>query len=125
LITGIGTDIIEVKRIEERLSQQAGLKTGLFTLAEIAYCESKKFPYQHFAARFSAKEAFFKALGTGWRHGMKYTEIEIINDELGKPILESHGKVKEELQKRNIGQAHVSLSHLKDMANAMVVLEHN
>ncbi len=124
MITGIGTDIIEVKRIEQKLSQQKGLKSGLFTPYEIAYCESKKFPYQHFAARFSAKEAFFKALGTGWRNGMKYTEIEIRNDDLGKPYIESSGVVLEELKKRNISKVHVSLTHLKDIANAIIILEH-
>ena len=125
MITGIGTDIIEVKRIEERLSQQAGLKSGLFTTNEIGYCESKKHPYQHYAARFSAKEAFFKAMGTGWRYGMRYTEIEIENNELGKPSIRTSGKVSEELEKRNITQVHLSISHLKELANAFVVLEHN
>ena len=124
MITGIGTDIIEVKRIEERLLKQEGLKSGLFTPSEIAYCESKKFPHQHYAARFAAKEAFFKAMGTGWRYGMRYTEIEIGNDELGKPFIKTEGKVREEIVKRNITKVHLSISHLKDLANALVVLEH-
>lgn len=125
MIAGIGTDIIEVERIGDRLSKDAGLKSSLFTQAEIDYCESKKYPYQHFAVRFSAKEAFFKALGTGWRYGMKYIEIEIQNDELGKPYITCFGKVTDELKKRNITQVHVSLSHVKEMANAMIVLESN
>ncbi|MEA3446196.1 MAG: holo-ACP synthase [Bacteroidota bacterium] len=123
MIEGVGTDIIEVERIEKQLSKDAGLKSILFTRSEINYCESKKFPFQHYAARFSAKEAFFKALGTGWRYGMKYNEIEIQNNELGKPLIKSSGKVSEELQKRNIVRVHVSLSHLKEMANAMIILE--
>lgn len=123
MITGIGTDIIEVDRIAKRLKDDPGLKESLFTTSEIDYCESKKFPYQHFAARFSAKEAFFKALGTGWRYGMKYTEIEILNDELGKPYVKNSGKVLDEITKRGILQVHVSLSHLKEVANAMIVLE--
>ncbi|MCF8372082.1 MAG: holo-ACP synthase [Bacteroidales bacterium] len=125
MIVGIGTDMIEVERIEKRLSRESGLKPSLFTQTEIDYCESKKYPYQHFAARFSAKEAFFKALGTGWRYGMKYTEIEIQNDKLGKPYVTCFGKVSDELKKRNITGVHVSISHLKEMANAMIVLESN
>jgi holo-[acyl-carrier protein] synthase len=123
LIVGIGTDIIEVDRIEKKLTKEKGLKFTLFTPEEITYCESKRFSYQHFAARFAAKEAFFKALGTGWRFGMRYQEIEIVNDELGNPEIKISGRVQEEISKRGIDKVHVSLSHLKSIANAFVVLE--
>lgn len=123
MIIGVGTDIIEVNRIEKKLNHEAGLKATIFTPTEIDYCDSKKFPQQHFAARFAAKESFFKALGTGWRYGMRYQEIEIINDELGNPEIHVSGKVKEEVNRRGIDKIHVSLSHLKEIANAFVVLE--
>ena len=125
MIFGIGTDIIEVKRIEKELSSGTGLKENLFTTEEIKYCESKKFKFQHFAARFAAKEAFFKALGTGWRFGMMYSEIEIRNNDLGKPEIFTSGKVKKTLDENNIVNINLSISHLNELANAFVIIETN
>jgi len=123
LIFGAGTDIIEVRRVEEKLLRTGGLKDKLFTPAEIAYCESKHSPAQHFAARFAAKEAFLKAMGTGWSGGHKFSEIEVINNPQGKPELFVHGKVREFCQAHGIGLMEVSLTHIKDVASAVVVLE--
>ncbi|MBS4057426.1 MAG: holo-ACP synthase [Bacteroidetes bacterium] len=123
MIFGIGTDIIEVARMEKHLSNSNGLREKLFTLTEQSYAESKSSKYQHYAARFAAKEAFFKALGTGYRFGMAFHEIEVINDELGKPVITVHGKVKEYLEKMQVTHIHLSVSHVKEMANAFVVLE--
>jgi holo-[acyl-carrier protein] synthase len=123
LIFGAGTDIIEVQRVEEKLVRTESLKTKLFTPTEIAYCESKHRPGLHFAARFAAKEAFLKAMGTGWSGGHKFSEIEVINNALGKPVLFVHGKVKEFCETHGIGPMEVSLTHIKDVASAVVVLE--
>ncbi|HOW86060.1 MAG TPA: holo-ACP synthase [Candidatus Aminicenantes bacterium] len=123
MIFGAGTDIIEVRRVEEKLLRTGGLKDKLFTPAEIAYCESKHSPAQHFAARFAAKEAFLKAMGTGWSGGHKFSEIEVINNPQGKPELFVHGKVREFCQAHGIGLMEVSLTHIKDVASAVVVLE--
>jgi holo-[acyl-carrier protein] synthase len=123
LIFGIGTDIIEVGRVEEKLARTGGLKTKLFTGTEIAYCESKHRPALHYAARFAAKEAFLKAMGTGWSGGHRFDEIEIINDPLGKPELYVHGKVREFCEGRGVTGKSVSLSHIKETAAAVVVLE--
>jgi len=123
LIFGAGTDIIEVERVEEKLLRTASLKNKLFTPTEIAYCESKHRPALHFAARFAAKEAFLKAMGTGWSGGHQFSEIEIINNSLGKPLLYVHGKVKEFCEAHGIGAMEVSLTHIKDVASAVVVLE--
>jgi holo-[acyl-carrier protein] synthase len=123
LIFGVGTDIIEVLRVEEKLLRTGGLKDKLFTATEIAYCEAKHRPAQHFAARFAAKEAFLKAMGTGWSGGHKFSEIEIVNDALGKPGVVVHGKVGEFCAAHGITGMHVSLSHIKDLAEAVVVLE--
>lgn len=73
--------------------------------------------------RFAAKEAFFKAMGTGWRGGYRFDEIEIINDELGRPKAAVHGKVKDFCHKNRITRIHVSLSHTIDLAKAVVLLE--
>ncbi|HJN05052.1 MAG TPA: holo-ACP synthase [Bacteroidales bacterium] len=124
MIFGIGTDIIEVKRMEKHLLNNDALKLKLYTQAEQQYCNKGKLTQsQCFAARFAAKEAFFKALGTGYRYGMAFHEIEILNDELGKPYVVPHGKVKEYLEQQKVKHIHLSISHVKEMANAFVVLE--
>lgn len=123
LIFGIGTDIIRVRRIAQNLARIGGLREQLFTPREIAYCESKARNPEHFAVRFAAKEAFFKAMGTGWRGGYRFDEIEIINDELGRPEAAVHGKVKDFCHKNRITRIHVSLSHTTDLAKAVVLLE--
>ncbi len=124
MIYGIGTDIIEVNRIEKRLSGNNALLDRLYTRRERDYCDSaNRVKYQCYAARFAAKEAFFKALGTGYRYGMAFHEIEVLNDSLGKPYIEPAGKVKEFILKNNITRIHLSISHIKETATAFVVLE--
>ena len=91
MIIGIGTDIVAVVRIAKSIEKSA-FKEKVFSKTEITYCESKKNKAESYAARFAAKEAFFKALGTGWRGGMAFNEVEIKNDKLGKPILNITGK---------------------------------
>lgn len=123
MIVGIGIDEIDVARMEKELRENAGLKETVFTPGETAYCESRRYSAQNYAARFAAKEAFFKALGTGRQPGQVFTEIEIVRDELGKPACVLHGKVREAAEERGINMIHVSLTHLKDIAAAVVVLE--
>ena len=124
MIFGIGTDIIEVERMKKHLEDNDALREKLYTTAEQQYCTRGKVTmYQCYAARFAAKEAFFKALGTGYRYGMSFCEIEVLNDELGKPYVNPHGKVKEYLTEQKINHIHLSISHVKSVASAMVVLE--
>ncbi|OFY50129.1 MAG: holo-[acyl-carrier-protein] synthase [Bacteroidetes bacterium GWF2_41_31] len=124
MIFGIGTDIIEVARMERALEKGDALMKRIFTEREQAYCNKGVVTrYQCFAARFAAKEAFFKALGTGYRYGMAFHEIEVLNDDLGKPYIQPLGKVKEYLEKQQVKHIHLSVSHVKEMANAMVVME--
>jgi len=123
LIFGAGTDIIEVQRVEDKLVRTESLKTKLFTPIEIAYCESKHRPALHFAARFAAKEAFLKAMGTGWTGGHQFSDIEVVNNAQGKPELVVHGKVKEFCGAHGISAMEVSLTHIKELASAVVVLE--
>lgn len=120
---GIGTDIIEVERVGRAISQEA-FKKKVFSEREIAYCESQK-KDESFAGRFAAKEAFFKALGTGWRDGMGITEVEIINDHLGKPEIHLSGKAKEVFEQKGGTHVHLSISHIKTQAIAFVILENN
>ncbi len=122
MIIGIGTDIVEVARIAKSIEKIA-FKKKVFSTTEILYCDTKKNKAESYAARFAAKEAFFKALGTGWRGGMAFNEVEIWNDKLGKPTLNITGKTAKIIAKKNIKIIHVSLSHTKETAIAMVVLE--
>lgn len=123
MVFGIGTDIIEVERIKKQISKGNRFKEKIFTLREIQYCESRKKKAQNYAARFAAKEAFFKAIGTGWRGGLAFKEIEIVNNELGKPEIVLYGKTKEFIEQIKVTNIQVSLSHVKDLASAIVVLE--
>jgi phosphopantethiene--protein transferase domain len=125
MIFGIGTDIVEVARMERALKRSEGLKKKLFTYEEQVYCDGNAIAFQHYAARFSAKEAFFKALGTGFRNGMEFFEINVKNDDLGKPYLEVTGAVEKYCHSHHITNMHLSISHVKETAIAFVVLENN
>ncbi|MBK8494278.1 MAG: holo-ACP synthase [Ferruginibacter sp.] len=123
MIFGIGTDLIEVERVAEKMEKKSGFKELVFSPAEIIYCETMTFKYEHYAARFAAKEAFLKAIGTGWRNGTAFNEIEIYNDEAGKPGIRFYGITAKTIAELKTGKIFVSLSHLKTMACAMVVIE--
>ncbi|MEI7661794.1 MAG: holo-ACP synthase [Bacteroidota bacterium] len=123
MIYGTGIDIIEVARIQKVMERDTGFRDKIFTRGEIEYCETKKNKFQHYAARFSAKESFLKAIGTGWRFGIRFADIEVYHDELGKPYIRLHGKAKELSADLSISKINVSLSHLKELATAIVILE--
>jgi len=116
MIKGIGTDIIEIERIKQAVNEH-GTKflNRIFTKRELAYCEKRgKLRFPELSVRFAAKEAYSKALGTGMK-GIKWNEIEVLNNDLGKPHIALKGKIM-----RNI---HVSLSHSANSANAIVIIE--
>ena len=123
MVEGLGLDIIEVERIAEKIKKESGFREMVFSKTEIAYCESKTNKFEHYAARFAAKEAFFKALGTGWLEGTHFNEVEITNDESGKPALVLLGETKKTLSALGISKILVSLSHLKTIASAVVIIE--
>ncbi len=123
MIAGLGTDIVEVHRIAEKIAKESGFRELVFSPNEIAYCESKTRKFEHYAARFAAKEAFLKALGTGWKNGTSFNEIEIINDESGKPKLVLYGETEKTLSHIDIRKISVSLSHIQEMASATVIIE--
>ena len=123
MIIGTGIDIIEVERIAVRVGRDNGFKELVFSKGEISYCDAKANPFEHYAARFAAKEAFLKAVGMGWNSGLQWNEIEITNEENGKPFMRISGKTKTILEPLNIRLIHVSLAHLKSLATATVILE--
>lgn len=123
-ILGIGTDIVEVKRIEKLLaSKREEFLSRVFSKAEARYCEAKARPAVHFAARFAAKEAFMKALGTGWAKGVGFGDITVRNDDEGKPSLEIAGKARELLDEKGPTWLWLSLSHTREFALAVAVIE--
>lgn len=120
-LTGIGIDLVEVPRIQEMLEKHGQrFKERTFTAAEIAYCDGCAEPAMHYAARFAAKEAVAKALGTGiWADGVSWTDIEVLREASGKPVIILHGMAKE-----HAGEATclVSLTHTRELAMAQVFL---
>lgn len=124
MICGLGTDLVDVSRFE-RFTKNGNdaLLNRLFTKEENDYCRPKVRSYQHFACRFAAKEAFFKALGTGLREGMSWHDVAVANDEQGKPLLLVTGQAAAICAGRGIDRWLVSLSHDGGYAAATVLLE--
>jgi len=123
VIFGIGTDIVEVKRVEKMVAKGRQYLETIFTENEMDYCDTKAGKSEHYAARYAAKEAVLKALGTGWRGGFAYSDIEITNEELGKPQVFVRGKVRNFFEHHQIQQTSISLSHTKEIAIAVIILE--
>ncbi len=123
MIKGTGVDLINIKRIKKILTRDIKFAQKIFTEKEINYCEGKFKKELHYAARFASKEAFFKAMGTGWRKGMKWQEISIENNSLGKPRIIISGKVKQEFEKNNFKNINLSISHTREYAVAFVIIE--
>jgi holo-[acyl-carrier protein] synthase len=123
MIKGIGTDIIEVERVTTKIQKENGFREFVFSTEEIKYCENKTNKYEHYAARFAAKEALGKALGLGWVEGTTINEIEILNNIDGKPYINFIGETAKQIASLNLGNIHVSLSHIKTYATAIVIIE--
>lgn len=123
MVIGLGIDMIEVERIAEKIGKDGGFRELIFSNNEIAYCEQKKNKFEHYAARFAAKEALFKALGTGWHEGTSFSEIEVTNTDNGKPQLLFSGNTADIINAMQLSNILVSLTHLKSVASAVVIIE--
>ena len=123
LIFGIGTDLVDVKKLTTYLLENKSLKEQLFTSSEIQYCEARKSREQNYAARLAAKEAFCKALGFDLQQDLPFSDIEVRNEENGRPLLFVSGETRETLTRNNISHIHLSISHIKSLASAIVILE--
>ena len=125
-IFGIGTDIVNISRIEKLIKKDGiKFKKRIFTLKEIKYCQIKKNSVSYFAKRYAAKEALSKALGTGIRNGINFKDIEIINDTLGKPKINLKGSTASFLKKKIKKKKYfiyLSLSDDKPWAQATVLI---
>lgn len=123
-IIGIGVDIVETARIEDLLGNHPErFLERCFTKGEQEDSKSNKRQYEHLAARFAAKEAVLKALGTGWSNGIGWTDIEVVKEPSGKPILNITGRAKEIADELGIRSWHLSLSHISTHAIASVIAE--
>jgi holo-[acyl-carrier protein] synthase len=124
MIIAIGIDIIEIARVEEVFSRQGErFRKRVFTEAEIDYCERRASRMSSYAARFAAKEAAMKALGTGWSDGVRWRDIEVVRGETGAPALRLHGRALERFGEIGARRAHLSLTHSEQIAMAEVIME--
>ena len=124
MILGLGIDIVAIERIAGLLERHSGrAKERLYTATERAYCEKMARPALHFAARFAAKEAFVKALGTGFSGGIRWRDIGIVHDPKGKPELALEGTARDAMESLGGARGLVSLTHDSLHAAAVVVLE--
>ncbi len=118
-VLGIGTDIIECLRIAQMIERHGELFINrVYTPYEIRYCSSRKQATQHYAGRWAAKEAILKALGTGWRRGISWRDIEVRNDNLGKPVVGLRGGARDLVEQLGIREMLVSISHCRSHAMA-------
>jgi holo-[acyl-carrier protein] synthase len=124
MIVGTGIDIAEVPRIRQSIERFGErFVQRVFTAGEISYCDSKANRMERYAARFAAKEAAMKALGTGWSHGVRWRDCEVTRLPGGRPTISFHGKAAEFAAKLGVKHAALSLSHTAEQAIAQVILE--
>lgn len=121
-IYGIGTDIVECVRIRRMIERHGELfLRRVYTEREIHYSQSRKRAMEHFAGRWAAKEAIFKAIGTGWRKGIAWTDVEVRHDHLGRPFVVVCGALKDYLQHARIHDVLVTISHCREYATAYAI----
>ena len=124
MIVGLGVDIADVGRVQAAIERHGEhFLRRVFTPAEIEYCESHRSRYERYAARFAAKEAAMKALGTGWRRGVRWVDIEVAREQSGKPVLRLRGAAR--VIADQLGTKHIALSltHTETQALAQVIFE--
>jgi holo-[acyl-carrier protein] synthase len=124
MIVGTGVDIVEIERIRKIIERQKErFIDRVFTQAEQRFCKKYRDPSPHFAARFAAKEALFKALGTGWAKGVTWLDVEVRRQKDEAPGLFLSGEAEKRSVRLGAGRVHLSLSHSEQWAVATVILE--
>jgi holo-[acyl-carrier protein] synthase len=118
-LISVGTDIIECVRIAQMIEKHGEVfLQRVFTQKEIVYCSSRKAATQHYAGRWAAKEAVLKVLGTGWAKGIQWTDVEVVNEVSGAPMIKITGKASEIAKDRGIREVMISISHCRSYATA-------
>jgi holo-[acyl-carrier protein] synthase len=124
MIVGLGLDIAEIDRIEAAITRHgAPFLERLFTPSEVAYCEKHEGRYERYAARFAAKEAAMKALGTGWSNGVRWRDIEVTHEPGGRPTLRLEGVAAEIAKRMGVKNISLSITHSGNLALAEVIFE--
>ena len=118
----IGIDLVEVRKMERVLARDRSIPENVFTDVELRYSQRKRYPFQRFAARFAAKEALFKALGTGLSGDLDWRDVEVRNERSGKPVLRLSGKTATKAGDMGVVDSYLSLSHTEKYAIALVIL---
>jgi holo-[acyl-carrier protein] synthase len=126
VILGTGVDIVEISRIKQAAQKWSKrFLKRIFTDRELEYSHGKSLPYQHLAARFAAKEAVLKAIGDSTIHRIEWTNVEILNDEHGKPLVNLSGQAKKIKQDKKISDIIISMSHTRTYAVASAIMIKN
>lgn len=124
MVIGLGTDVAEVHRIRRSIEQFGDrFLQRVYTEGEQAYARVKANSAERFAARFAAKEAGMKALGTGWNAGVHWRELEVLNEASGRPVLHLHGTAKKLAEHLGVRSISLSMTHTVEIAFAVVILE--
>jgi len=124
LIVGTGIDIAEVERVRRAIERFGGrFLQRIYTAGEMRYCDAKANRFERYAARFAAKEAAMKALGTGWNHGVRWVDCEVVRMPGGRPTISFHGRAGEFASKLGVKNTALSISHTAEQAIAQVILE--
>jgi len=124
VIVGLGLDIAEIDRIEAAVTRHGTpFLERIFTTLEVAYCESHRNKFERYAARFAAKEAAMKALGTGWRRGVRWRDIEVVRDPTGKPTLHLEGAARQIANDLGVKNISITITHSGNLALAEVIFE--
>ncbi len=124
MIVGVGVDIVEIGRLRGTLEKQKDrFLRRVFTTAEQEYCDAHRDAVPHYAARFAAKEALFKAIGTGWAKGVSWLDVSVLRGREGPPVMTLGGEALRVSDSLGVTRVHVSLSHSVENAVAIVILE--
>src|SRR5271163_1994190 len=120
----MGVDLAEVERIRAAIERRGGrILSRLYTAKERAYCERSRNKYERYAGRFAAKEAAMKALGTGWRRGVRWVDLEVVREPGGRPTMMLHGEAKRIAQRLGVKHIAMSITHTETQALAQVIFE--
>lgn len=124
MIVGMGVDIAEVDRIQAAIERHGeAFLRRVFTAEERAYCEQFRNKYERYAGRFAAKEAAMKALGTGWRRGVRWADLEVVREKSGRPALALAGEAAKLAERLGVKHIALSITHTESQALAQVIFE--
>ena len=121
-IIGIGIDLVDVKRIEDAVKKRNNFLERIYTQEEIRMNPRGEFRFQELAGRFAVKEAFFKAIKSGWRRGVTFNDVTVLNEPSGAPYIKLTGRAKEIAQSLGVNKIFVSISHTDELATGMVII---